>query len=425
MDITRPCWNRVDEQTVSAGRDARLLRWDTGEAGLVAARRLVLDAGRAGKLRRPPSTVGAATAPRGRKAITSPCSSTAPSTSGGCTPPCSRSVPATGSTSPTGRATATNCSTGPGVKSARRWPRPRAAVSRCEVCSGDPTRARPTSRSRATPRSPRSSTRPVAKSCSTSVSDGAAATTRSSSCSTGRTPTTTSRSRVGSTCVTGVTTTRATAAIRRRSQLDDRYGPTPPWHDVQLEVHGPGRRGSQLHVPRALGGSDTARPSQPVAARRRAASLVNRVVPSRCHLPRLTLHRAGRTRSRSSARIRPSGRPIPFAPDGERSIARAYLKAFRRARRLVYVEDQYLWSPHAARGARGRRCDASPNCTSSRSCLAIPIAESRANGAAARLGRVRVIDTLRRAGWRSSRGVRPGEHGGDADLRPREGLRRR
>src|SRR4029077_7559997 len=37
-------------------------------------------------------------------------------------------------------------------------------------------------------------------------------------------------------------------------------------------------------------------------------------------------------------------RGYPFAPEGERSIARAYLKAVRRARRLIYVEDQFLWS---------------------------------------------------------------------------------
>ncbi len=36
--------------------------------------------------------------------------------------------------------------------------------------------------------------------------------------------------------------------------------------------------------------------------------------------------------------------PYPFAPDGERSIARAYRKAIGRARKLIYVEDQYLWS---------------------------------------------------------------------------------
>src|SRR4051794_2907430 len=37
-----------------------------------------------------------------------------------------------------------------------------------------------------------------------------------------------------------------------------------------------------------------------------------------------------------------------FAPDGERSVARGYLKAVGRARTLVYVEDQYLWSEGVA-----------------------------------------------------------------------------
>jgi phosphatidylserine/phosphatidylglycerophosphate/cardiolipin synthase-like enzyme len=36
--------------------------------------------------------------------------------------------------------------------------------------------------------------------------------------------------------------------------------------------------------------------------------------------------------------------PYPFAPQGERSIARAYAKAFPRARRLIYIEDQFFWS---------------------------------------------------------------------------------
>nr|BFE86093.1 hypothetical protein GCM10020093_086940 [Planobispora longispora] len=34
----------------------------------------------------------------------------------------------------------------------------------------------------------------------------------------------------------------------------------------------------------------------------------------------------------------------PFAPKGERSVARAYHKVLRAARSLVYLEDQYLWS---------------------------------------------------------------------------------
>jgi hypothetical protein len=41
-------------------------------------------------------------------------------------------------------------------------------------------------------------------------------------------------------------------------------------------------------------------------------------------------------------------RRYPFAPLGERSIANAYRKAFARARRLIYIEDQYLWAPFVA-----------------------------------------------------------------------------
>ena len=42
-------------------------------------------------------------------------------------------------------------------------------------------------------------------------------------------------------------------------------------------------------------------------------------------------------------------RRYPFAPLGERSIAHAYRKAFTRARSLIYLEDQYLWSRPVAR----------------------------------------------------------------------------
>ena len=49
-------------------------------------------------------------------------------------------------------------------------------------------------------------------------------------------------------------------------------------------------------------------------------------------------------------RTYPAIRPAyPFAPRGERTVARGYAKALRRARRLVYLEDQYMWSPHIAR----------------------------------------------------------------------------
>ena len=44
-------------------------------------------------------------------------------------------------------------------------------------------------------------------------------------------------------------------------------------------------------------------------------------------------------------RTYPARRPAyPFAPEGERTIARFYRKAFARARALLYIEDQYFWS---------------------------------------------------------------------------------
>jgi phosphatidylserine/phosphatidylglycerophosphate/cardiolipin synthase-like enzyme len=38
----------------------------------------------------------------------------------------------------------------------------------------------------------------------------------------------------------------------------------------------------------------------------------------------------------------------PFAPQGERSVARGFRKAIQQARRLIYVEDQFVWSTEVA-----------------------------------------------------------------------------
>ncbi len=53
-------------------------------------------------------------------------------------------------------------------------------------------------------------------------------------------------------------------------------------------------------------------------------------------------------------RTYPAIRPrTPYAPHGERTVARGFVKALGRARRLVYLQDQYLWSPHIARVLAG------------------------------------------------------------------------
>jgi len=126
------------------------------------------------------------------------------------------------------------------------------------------------------------------------------------------------------------------------------YGPRPPWHDVQLRITGP-----------AVGDVET-------VFRERWE---DPAMPSRNPL-RMLEDRLRRDEPKAleplpeqRADPAPAGRhPVqllrtygnrtpgyPFAPKGERSIALGYCKALGRARRLVYVEDQYLWSRPVAR----------------------------------------------------------------------------
>jgi phosphatidylserine/phosphatidylglycerophosphate/cardiolipin synthase-like enzyme len=125
--------------------------------------------------------------------------------------------------------------------------------------------------------------------------------------------------------------------------LDERYGPTPPWHDATLEIRGP----AVSHVldvfserwddPTPLDHRNPYRTLVHIAARmpRHPAPLPERWDPppeGGSHLVQIL-------------RTYPAKRPaFPFAPNGERTIAQAYERAFARARRLVYIEDQYFWS---------------------------------------------------------------------------------
>ncbi len=131
-------------------------------------------------------------------------------------------------------------------------------------------------------------------------------------------------------------------------ELDHRYGPRPAWHDIQLEVRGTAvgdlaetfRERWMDPTPldrkstrRARIGSATRRP-------RRASPLA----------PRRPDPAPAGTMGVQVLRTYPAKHPpFPFAPRGERSVARAYAKAIGRARSLIYVEDQYLWSTDVAR----------------------------------------------------------------------------
>ena len=131
--------------------------------------------------------------------------------------------------------------------------------------------------------------------------------------------------------------------------IDARYGERPAWHDASMELRGPvvadvlavfaERWDDPLPLDRSL-------PYRMLLQRlvhmpRRPEPLPERTAP-----PPPAGHHAVQL-LRTYGVKRP---PFPFAPLGERSIARAYGKAFARARSLLYIEDQYLWSREVATG---------------------------------------------------------------------------
>jgi phosphatidylserine/phosphatidylglycerophosphate/cardiolipin synthase-like enzyme len=125
--------------------------------------------------------------------------------------------------------------------------------------------------------------------------------------------------------------------------LDERYGPTPPWHDAMVEIRGP----AVGHVLDTF--TERWEDPTPLDHRNPYRAVVHRRARMPRHPEQLPEHwepppESGPHRVqilRTYAAKRPA---YPFAPEGERSIARAYSRAFARARRLVYIEDQYFWS---------------------------------------------------------------------------------
>jgi phosphatidylserine/phosphatidylglycerophosphate/cardiolipin synthase-like enzyme len=131
-------------------------------------------------------------------------------------------------------------------------------------------------------------------------------------------------------------------------QLAKEYGRNPPWHDIQLELRGPvvgaldaGFR-ERWSDPRSV---DTDNPISWLEDKIRKVDMSADPLPERPPDPAP----AGTCRVQV-LRTFPAIRPrTPYAPHGERSVAGGFAKAFGRARRLIYLEDQYMWSPHIAR----------------------------------------------------------------------------
>ena len=178
-------------------------------------------------------------------------------------------------------------------------------------------------------------------------------------------------------------------------RMDRRYGFRPPWHDVSLELRGP--------VVATVLATFAQRWDDPHPLDRRTPYrfLVQKLARMARHPQPITEHfpTAPPAGEHPVQILRTYGYktpPFPFAPQGERSIARAYEKAFRLARSLIYVEDQYLWSDLVARGiaAALRR---QPDLRVIAVVPRYPDADGVVSGPPNRLGQIRAINTLREA----------------------------
>jgi phosphatidylserine/phosphatidylglycerophosphate/cardiolipin synthase-like enzyme len=130
-------------------------------------------------------------------------------------------------------------------------------------------------------------------------------------------------------------------------RMSTAYGKNPPWHDVQLALRGPVVGALDLCFRERW--TDPAPLDQhgPIAMaidRFKQADETPGKLPPRPPDP----PECGPL-SIQVLRTYPAMRPpYSFAPNGERTVARAYTKAIRNARKLIYLEDQYLWSAEVA-----------------------------------------------------------------------------
>jgi phosphatidylserine/phosphatidylglycerophosphate/cardiolipin synthase-like enzyme len=179
--------------------------------------------------------------------------------------------------------------------------------------------------------------------------------------------------------------------------LDPAYGARPAWHDVQVSVSGPAI-GDLDHTFRERWNDPTT-----LADRRTPwRALISRIAEQPDRRDRLGPQPDDAPPVGSHAiqvlRTYPSKRPpYPFAPRGERSIVRAYRRAFSRARCLIYVEDQYLWSREVARLFAG----ALRNSPDLRVMVIVPRVPDRngpISGPPHRLAQLELVDRLREAG---------------------------
>lgn len=122
------------------------------------------------------------------------------------------------------------------------------------------------------------------------------------------------------------------------------YGPYPAWHDVQVAIEGPAVYDVETTFRERWedGTPLTLNPGRLISSLAGAEPLATRPLGERWPAPPPTGGHEVVQILRTFPVILPQG--YDFAPQGERSIMLGNLKAITKAERLVYVEDQYLWS---------------------------------------------------------------------------------
>ncbi|MHB1533592.1 MAG: phospholipase D family protein [Acidimicrobiales bacterium] len=173
------------------------------------------------------------------------------------------------------------------------------------------------------------------------------------------------------------------------------YGPRPPWHDIQLQVRGPAV-GDVEAVFRERWEDPSPLSRNPVHVLRDRLAHLD---PKRRQLPpQLPDPAPCGTHAVQLLRTYPARRRgYPFAPEGERSVALAINKVLRKARDLIYVEDQYLWSKEVAIGF----CEAlrsQPGLLLVAVLPRFPDQDGRLSTAPNLIGRYQALRMLRRAG---------------------------
>ncbi len=133
---------------------------------------------------------------------------------------------------------------------------------------------------------------------------------------------------------------------RQRQAMAPLYGDRPPWHDAQVAVQGPAV-GDLEFCFRERWDDRSPLSRDPVGIMHDLLRHTHRKASTLPPMPADPLPCGTHAVQVLRTYARRHG-GYPFAPHGERSVARGFRKAIQRARRLIYIEDQFVWSTEVA-----------------------------------------------------------------------------